>query len=88
MVLTQTLHLIYDRCAVDADAPRVEAWASSSSPCPGSARSTAGVGRTVVLVPHRPVGARLFGERFGAENVSVSVFGNVYAATASSTAWR
>jgi SAM-dependent methyltransferase len=83
MVLTQTLHLIYDlRAAVDAIYRALKPGGVLLLTVPGISQIDRGAWREnwcwSLTVPSA---ARLFGDRFGAAHVNVAAHGNVYAAT-------
>ena len=83
MVLTQTLHLIYDlRAAVDRLHKALKPGGVLLLTVPGISQIDSGEwGETWYWSLTGQSARRLFGECFGAANVTVTVYGNVYAAT-------
>lgn len=83
MVLTQTLHLIYDmRAAVERIHRSLKPGGVLLLTVPGISQIDRGEwGETWYWSLTGQSARRLFGECFGAGNIAVTVYGNVYAAT-------
>jgi glycosyltransferase involved in cell wall biosynthesis/SAM-dependent methyltransferase len=82
LVITQTLHLIYDMRAAIAEMHRaLKPGGVLLLTCPGISQIDRGEwGATWFWSITRPAAERMFGDVFGAANVAVEVRGNVYAA--------
>jgi SAM-dependent methyltransferase len=82
LVITQTLHLIYDMRAAIAEMHRaLKPGGVLLLTCPGISQIDRGEwGATWFWSITRPAAERMFGDVFGAANVAVQVRGNVYAA--------
>jgi SAM-dependent methyltransferase len=82
LVVTQTLHLIYDmRAAVAAMYRALKPGGVLLLTCPGISQVDRGEwGATWFWSLTRPAAERMFGDVFGAANVAVETWGNVYAA--------
>jgi hypothetical protein len=82
LVVTQTLHLIYDmHAAVAAMYRALRSGGALLRTCPGISQIDRGEwGATWYWSLTRPAAERMFGEVFGAANVDVEAWGNSYAA--------
>jgi glycosyltransferase involved in cell wall biosynthesis/SAM-dependent methyltransferase len=82
LVVTQTLHLIYDmQAAVAAMHRALKPGGVLLLTCPGISQVDRGAwGATWFWSITRPAAERMFADAFGAPNVAVEVRGNVYAA--------
>jgi len=82
IILIQTLHLIYDLAAAVAEVERaLKPGGVALVTVPGVSSIVGEWGGTWYWALTDHSAGRLFGDAFGAENVDVTAFGNVYAAT-------